>query len=179
MSLIIGASGSIGKNLAKALAQRGDYVVAGLRKSPLPADLATMITAQEFGVDVREPETIKAVFAKHPQIKIVWNLAAPLSVETAKNPHVAHKIVVGGMENVLNAMDESGVKRIVFSDSIGSLGATAPREECPASWLPANPQQDPGSDYGVQKRACRDLMRELGVKIRLRNLFLMPKIIKF
>lgn len=86
MSLIIGASGSIGKNLAKRLAQRGDYVVAGCRKSPLPKDLSKMITATEFNVDVRDASSIRKVFDKHPEIHTVWNLAAPLSVETAENP---------------------------------------------------------------------------------------------
>merc|ERR1719174_1879525 len=34
----------------------------------------------------------------------------------------------------------------------------APRRGATARWLTYNPDQDPGSDYGRQKRGCRDLM---------------------
>ena len=49
---------------------------------------------------------------------------------------------------------------MVFTDSIGSFGASAPRENCTARWLTENPKQDPESDYGLQKRACRELMAD-------------------
>jgi len=69
-------------------------------------------------------------------------------------------VTIGGMENVLRAMREVGARRICFTDSIGSFGAEAPRRNASARWLTANPMQDPGSDYGRQKRGCRDLMNE-------------------
>ena len=52
------------------------------------------------------------------------------------------------------------VPRILFSDSIGSYGFDVPRAGATARWLIENPLQDPGSDYGVQKRLCRQLMRD-------------------
>jgi len=88
----------------------------------------------------------------------VWNLAAPLSVETAIDPAVAEAVTVGGMKNVLAAMQRVGARRICFTDSIGSFGAAAPRDGATARWLHENPSQDPGSDYGRQKRSCRELM---------------------
>eukprot|EP01048_Picozoa_sp_COSAG05_P017129 COSAG05_NODE_2295_length_3264_cov_2.986730_5_plen_234_part_00 len=36
----------------------------------------------------------------------------------------------------------------------------SPRRGATAAWLTQNPAQDPGSDYGLQKRACRELMAE-------------------
>jgi len=36
----------------------------------------------------------------------VWNLAAPLSVETAMDPAVAEAVTVGGMSKVLDAMKQ-------------------------------------------------------------------------
>ena len=90
----------------------------------------------------------------------VWNLAAPLSVETAADPDVARDVTVGGMEKLLRCMREAGLSRICFSDSIGSFGASAPREDASASWLTEHPHQDPGSDYGVQKRDVRALLSE-------------------
>ena len=58
------------------------------------------------------------------------------------DPAVAQAITVGGMKNVLDAMSETGVRRICFTDSIGSFGATAPRTQCTARWLTENPTQD-------------------------------------
>jgi nucleoside-diphosphate-sugar epimerase len=90
----------------------------------------------------------------------VWNLAAPLSVETALDPAVAEAVTVGGMQNVLSSMAEVGARKICFTDSIGSFGASSPRTGATARWLHENPSQDPGSDYGRQKKACRELMAQ-------------------
>ncbi|CAJ1436311.1 unnamed protein product [Effrenium voratum] len=64
------------------------------------------------------------------------------------------------MRNVLWAMYEARVKKILFTDSIGSFGSLAPRENCTARWLTEHPLQDPGSDYGRQKRGVRRLLKE-------------------
>ena len=93
-------------------------------------------------------------------IDAVWMLAAPLSVESARDPAAARDVVVGGLRRLLKVMGARGVPRICFSDSIGSFGAAAPRERCAASWLAAHPEQDPGSAYGRQKCECREIMRE-------------------
>jgi len=61
-------------------------------------------------------------------------------------------------------MREVGCRRICFTDSIGSFGGTSPRQDVAARWLVENPTQDPGSDYGRQKRACRELLDEFGSK---------------
>merc|ERR1719162_258270 len=76
------------------------------------------------------------------------------------DPALAESVTVGGMENVLAAMREVGVRRICFTDSIGSFGGSSPRVGATTSWLTQNPDQDPGSDYGRQKRKCRELLRE-------------------
>eukprot|EP01043_Picozoa_sp_COSAG02_P028987 COSAG02_NODE_1785_length_10940_cov_9.153399_12_plen_396_part_00 len=111
-------------------------------------------------VDVCNLEALRALFHEHADANTtVWNLAAPLSVETAHDPKLAEAVTVGGMANVLHAMTEVGARRICFTDSIGSFGADAPRRGATARWLTENPEQDPGSDYGRQKRACRDLMK--------------------
>ena len=50
-------------------------------------------------------------------------LAAPLSVETDKDPNLAMDVTVGGMRRVLQCMARHGVSKLMFSDSIGSFGA--------------------------------------------------------
>lgn len=159
---IIGASGAIGKQLVRAvLARSGPLsVIAALHRSPLPDDIASAVIS-EFGFDIQNQEIIREILGKHKDdIYAIWNLAAPLSVDTAKDPMAAERITVGGMGNLLAVMKELGLHSIYFSDSIGSFGKSSPRDSVSASWLIAHPLQDPGSDYGTQKRSCRELMDE-------------------
>lgn len=142
--LVIGAAGSIGTHLLKELISRNYTPIAALHRrwytcccavvlyfpnscyyifeyflSPIPDELAKH-TICEFGFNIREEETIRTIFEKHKgTIDSVWNLAAPLSVDTANDPTSAYDITVGGMKRVLSCMQEFGVQKIYFSDSIG------------------------------------------------------------
>jgi len=157
--LVIGAGGAVGKRLVAALAARGDRIVAADRAPSLPKQVQRVVIASEANVDVRDIGALSRLFQKY-QVSTVWNLAAPLSVETAENPAVAEEVTIGGMRNILYSMLWANVRRILFTDSIGSFGAKAPRRDCTARWLTENPTQDPGSDYGRQKRGCRTLLKE-------------------
>lgn len=159
-TLVIGAAGAVGTRLVRALAQRGHQVVIADRLPRLPDHLKEKSIAAVPNVDVRDAAGIAKLLRDNPSVETVWNLAAPLSVETAMDPAVAEAVTIGGMKNVLDAMKATGVRRICFTDSIGSFGTTAPREQCTARWLTENPNQDPGSDYGRQKKGCRELMKD-------------------
>jgi len=163
-TIIIGAAGAIGKRLCGALTERGIRVIASDRMDvagSLARIMAKNSGACVGGIDVCDAKAVRQLFLDHAdENTTVWNLAAPLSVETAMDPAVAEAVTVGGMRNVLSAMAEVGARRICFTDSIGSFGASAPRSGATARWLHENPQQDPGSDYGRQKRACRELMAQ-------------------
>ena len=161
-TLIIGASGAIGKSLiAQLTAAHGDHsVIACINRTPLPKELAA-VAIQEHGVSVLDEASVQRVLAKHAAtIGCIWMLAAPLSVDTARDPSLAEAVTVGGMGSLLRCMRTAGLTRLCFSDSIGSFGATSPRRNADARWLAEHPTQDPGSDYGLQKRQCRELMRE-------------------
>jgi len=162
-TLIIGAAGAVGTRLCAALSAAGHRVIASDRMGELPRALAGSLGDDGVcvgNVDVTDGDAVMALFREHADANTsVWNLAAPLSVETAMHPEVAEAVTIGGMENVLAAMAEVGARRICFTDSIGSFGADAPRTGATARWLTENPTQDPGSDYGRQKRGCRELMK--------------------
>jgi threonine 3-dehydrogenase len=167
-TLIMGAAGAVGKRLCRALTERGTRVIACDRMEVAGSLARIMETNTGLcvgGVDVCDADGVRRLFREHADERTtVWNLAAPLSVETALNPALAEQVTIGGMGNVLDAMSEVGARRICFTDSIGSFGATAPRNNAKARWLHDNPTQDPGSDYGRQKRACRELMAEFVAK---------------
>lgn len=158
-TLIIGAAGAVGKRLCAALAQSGHRVIATDRMEELPDSLKKIVDTTVGSIDVTDPGRLRRLFREHAdENTTVWNLAAPLSVETAMDPGVAEAVTIGGMTNVIEAMSQVGARKICFTDSIGSFGAEAPRSGATARWLTENPTQDPGSDYGLQKRGCRELM---------------------
>ena len=158
-TLVIGAAGAVGKRLTTSLSNAGGHVVACDRMKYVPSVLRKHAAATMGGVDVRDKAALRALFREHADEETtVWNLASPLSVETALSPEISQKVVIGGMKNVLEAMQEVGCRRICFTDSIGSFGSSSPRRDVMPSWLVDNPAQDPGSDYGKQKRACRELL---------------------
>ena len=92
---------------------------------------------------MRDAASLDALFAaRGAELRAVWNLVAPLSVETASDPGAAEDVTVGGMRRVIAAMERADVRaRLCFSDSIGSFGASAPRDAATAAWLVANPEQ--------------------------------------
>ena len=159
-TLIIGASGAIGRELTLALARvnGGGSVVCAIHRTPLPPHLQRL-GVRTAKVDVLDATSLEAAIREH-EPNVVWNLAAPLSVETDNDPALAREVTVGGMRRIIDAMAAGSprCRTLLFSDSIGSFGADAPREAASARWLVENPEQDPGSDYGRQKRACRELM---------------------
>lgn len=165
--IVVGCSGAIGQRLVRGLLQRGYAVVAPLHRTPLPDDLAgKKHVHQEFGFDIRSLEKVDQLFRKYAgDVCCVWNLAAPLSVQSERDPSYAEDITVKGMERILACMTKYGVKKICFSDSIGSFGESSPRENCPGKWLVENPKQDPGSTYGRQKRSCRELLNSFSRRV--------------
>ena len=164
-ALIVGAAGAVGKRLCAALSRSGTEVIAADRMQYMPSTVQHVASKCIGGIDVRDRLALQKLFAEHADQKTtIWNLAAPLSVETAMKPELAEEVTIGGMKNVLEAMAEVGCRRICFTDSIGSYGGTSPRHGVSARWLIDNPNQDPGSDYGRQKRACRELLNEFATK---------------
>ena len=134
--LIIGAAGAVGKRLCNALSRAGAEVVAADRMQFIPSTVRYVASTSVGGIDVRDAGALRKLFKEQAdENTTVWNLASPLSVETAINPDIAEAITIGGMTNVLEAMKEVGCRRICFTDSIGSFGGTSPRHDVSPSWL--------------------------------------------
>ncbi len=102
----------------------------------------------EKGVSVTSEVSLAALICKYKDtVSCIWNLAAPLSIETASDPNKAYDVTVMGMKRLLKCMSVSGLPpdvKVCFTDSIGSYGSEAPREGVRAQWLVDYPHQDPG-----------------------------------
>ena len=99
--LVIGAAGAVGKRLCSALSRAGADVVAADRMQFIPSKIRNVCQTCIGSIDVRDPVSLRKLFRDHAdENTIVWNLASPLSVETANNPEIAAPVVIGGMKAI-------------------------------------------------------------------------------
>ncbi len=143
--LVIGATGQIGSELTMKL--RGIYgnnnVVAGYIPGAEPKGELAESGPSEV-CDVTKAEVLASAVKKH-QIDAIFNLAALLSVVAESKPHLAWKIGIDGLWNVLEVSREN--QCAVFTpSSIGSFGHGTPPDKTPQDTI-----QRPRTMYGVTK----------------------------
>ena len=120
--LITGGAGFIGSNLARYLLQQGHEVVildnfaTGFRHNL--ADIEDQITLIEG--DLRNREDVRRALVGVEAVSHQGALGSvPRSIE---DPVATHEVNVNGTINVLEAMREAGIKRVVFAASSSVYG---------------------------------------------------------
>ncbi len=132
-TLVTGATGFIGGNLARALAHRGEAVRALVR--PSSNDLAIRDTGvQQVDGDILRPESLRRAVAG---CETVYHCAASYSF-WAKDPDLICRTNIQGTRNVLDAARNAGVRRLVFTSSVSTIGLP--------SGHPASPDGPLGSE---------------------------------
>ncbi|WP_336923867.1 UDP-glucose 4-epimerase GalE [Aquipuribacter sp. SD81] len=120
---VTGAAGYIGSHVAHLLREQGVHVLAvddmsagvGARIAELP--LVELDLARD-----EAPGVLRAAFAQH-QVRAVVHLAARKAVgESVEQPARYYHQNVAGLANLLTAMQQSGVDRLVFSSSAATYG---------------------------------------------------------
>jgi len=121
--LLTGGAGYIGSHVARLLQQRGEKVVVvddmseGIRSRIGDAVLIQIDLASSVAV-----ELLTDAFREH-EVTAVIHLAARKKVgESVERPDWYEQQNVGGMKNLLQAMESAGVKRLVFSSSAATYG---------------------------------------------------------
>ena len=121
--LVTGGAGYIGSHVVRLLQNRGERVVVlddmseGVRARIGNAPLVQIDLSSAEAVD-----TLKKVFAEH-EVDAVVHLAARKKVgESVERPDWYQEQNVGGMQNLLHAMRESKVAKLVFSSSAATYG---------------------------------------------------------
>jgi len=120
--LITGGAGFIGSNLARyLLAKRqqvtifDNFATGKLANLEEISDQVTIVKG-----DIRDYDTIRTAIS---QVEAVSHQAALGSVpRSVKDPRTTHDVNVNGTLNVLEAMRETGAKRIVFAASSSAYG---------------------------------------------------------
>jgi UDP-glucose 4-epimerase len=149
---VTGGAGYIGSICAEELLQRGDEVTIfdNLTEGHRPAidSRATFIQG-----DLSDPKSISLAVATSRPDAVMHFAANALVAESMENPYkYFHNNVCGGL-NLLNAMVEHGVKRLVFSSTCATFGTPdrVPIDES-VPQVPVNP-------YGESKLMLEKILR--------------------
>ena len=157
MILVTGGAGYIGSHLVMALLEQGNDVI--IFDSLELGHIETIETLKKFGNlkfikgNLKNLDDIRGVFMSNKNIDAVVHFAAYSQVaESVKNPQKYYYNNVYGTLNLLNAMLEFGVKKIVFSSTAATYGEPVytPIDE-------SHPQH-PINPYGMSKLMIEKIM---------------------
>ncbi len=113
---LTGGTGFIGSHVARALAARGEAVRCLHRPTSERGDLADLGVQWVMG-DVTDRDSLKRAMAG---ADTVFHCAADYRLY-ARNPAELYRANVDGTRNVLELAAELGVKKIVYTSSVGTL----------------------------------------------------------
>ncbi len=116
-AFITGATGFIGSHVAARLLEKGWNVRALRRSGTLSPHIERLDVEWREG-DIRDFDQVRSCMAG---CKVVFHVAADYRL-WAKNPAEIYETNVTGTANVLRAAHLSGVKRVVYTSSVGALG---------------------------------------------------------
>lgn len=161
--LVTGAAGQIGSELTPELRRRygGENVVASDIRRPG----AGMEASGPFEMlDVTDGGRMREVVEEH-DIDSIFHLAAVLSAAGERRPHLAWRVNMDGLYNVLEVARELDLTRVFFPSSIAAFGPETPREMTPQETV-----MRPKTIYGITKVAgellCDYYFRRFGVDVR-------------
>lgn len=121
--LVTGGAGYIGSHVLRLLEQRGDQVVV---VDDMSEGVKSRIGAAKLLVlDLAAPDAkdILTKFMTDEKVDAVVHFAARKKVgESVEKPEYYYSQNVGGMANLMGAMREAGVKKLVFSSSAATYG---------------------------------------------------------
>ena len=114
LALVTGASGFLGWHVARALTERGYSVRALCRPSSQIRELAV----ERVTGDLRDPDSlVRAVDG----CELVFHVAADYRL-WSRNPEDLYRSNVDGTRNLLDAAARAGVRRIVYTSTVGCIG---------------------------------------------------------
>ncbi len=151
--LVTGGAGFLGAALANKLANDGHAVV-------VLDDLSNGNAAQlrpEIEFKQGDINNIPLLWSLLRKVNCVYHLAARVSVaESVLHPQAYNAVNVGGTVSLMEAMRDTGVRRVVFTSSGAVYG------RLPTQPVHENDPPNPDSPYAVSKWAAEQYIHTIG-----------------
>jgi len=150
---VTGGAGYIGSHVVKLLGERGYEILT----------YDNLSTGHEWAVlygklvkaDLGDKETLRKVFEEFKPDAVIHFAAYIVVPESVRNPLKYYRNNVANTINLLEVMEEFGVKRFIFSSSAAVYGIP---EEVP---VPETAPLNPINPYGETKATVERILRDL------------------
>lgn len=154
--LLTGATGFVGRNIARTLLDRGEQVVLFAPEPPRVAlDGATVTTG-----DVRSAADLDRAFAAAPIDRVIHAAAlTPDAAAEAERPELIVDVNIGGTVQLMQAARRAGVRRVLGLSSASVYGHAIGAD----GWLHEDSAPcEPAALYGTTKWAAERIVLRLG-----------------
>ena len=118
-AFVTGATGFVGSHVARFLAGQGAELRLLVRPSSITANLEGVAGERVTG-DLREPESLRKAMAG---CEAVFHVAADYRL-WAPEPHEMYRSNVEGTRNIIHLAQQTGVRRVVYTSSVATMGFT-------------------------------------------------------
>src|SRR6266404_9323887 len=118
-AFVTGATGFVGCHVARLLAAQGADLRLLVRASSRTDNIAD-IQAERVSGDLRDPDSLKKAIAG---CEFVFHVAADYRL-WVRDPEQMYRSNVEGTRAVIRAAQESGVRRVVYTSSVATMGFT-------------------------------------------------------
>lgn len=118
VALVTGASGFVGSHVARQLLERGDRVKLLVRPTSSPVNLAQLTGADVCVGDLGDSASLRAALTG---CDVLYHVAADYRL-WSRRPADLYRANVEGTRNILTACAQSGVRRVVYTSTVGVLG---------------------------------------------------------
>ncbi|NLE50440.1 MAG: NAD-dependent epimerase/dehydratase family protein [Chloroflexi bacterium] len=119
-ALVTGGTGFLGSHIARALVERG-HRVRILRRSTSRLDAIADLPVEHAVGDVLDPASLRAAM---DGVEWVFHTAA-VADYWRNDPDLIYRVNVDGTRNVLQAAEQAGVQRVIFTSSAAAIGYRA------------------------------------------------------
>jgi dihydroflavonol-4-reductase len=118
-AFITGATGFVGSHVARALAAQGADLRLLVRSTSRLDNIADLRAETATG-DLRDPESLKKAMAG---CEFVFHVAADYRL-WVRDPEQMYRSNVEGTRAIIRAAQESGVRRVIYTSSVATMGFT-------------------------------------------------------